>query len=212
MNPNIANNQLTLYPDKEINGDSTITLNQLKVSSFDDVKYISTKSSTFFEEALTPEEQATVKAFIKNIYTPSLNVNIYKTYLSYMTLNEEQKYIFHRIHNKISKSYNKEAYKELGVYTCSYGSVNSLNANPGTGKTLLSAIIAVTSQKSCGYIVYTNNLEVQLADVRGVESYTCCKFLMRSLNMKYYQVLALWSNIEKCEVDINTENMDSESF
>ena len=206
MNSNASNNQLTLYPEKETSANTPITLDQLKIQSFNDVKYISTKSTTFFEEALTPIEQAKVKAFIKSIYTKSLNVNIYKIYLSYMTLNEEQRYIFHRLHNKISKSYSKDIYDKVGEYICSYGSVNSLNANPGTGKTLLSAILAVTSQKSCGYIVYTNNLEMQLADVRGVESYTCCKFLMRSLNMKYYQVLALWSNIEKGEIDKSDEN------
>ena len=208
MNPSTLNNQLTLYPEKELTT-TDITLDHLKINSFNDVKYISTKSSNYFEEALTSEEQSKVKQFIKSIYTPSLNVNIYKIYLSYMTLNEEQRYIFHRIHNKISKSYDKDLYNKFGEYVCAYGSVNSLNANPGTGKTLLSAIIAVTSRKSCGYIVYTNNLEVQLSDVRGVESYTCCKFLMKSLQMKYYQVLSLWSNIEKGEIDCDKNKSDS---
>ena len=113
MNPSTLNNQLTLYPEKELTT-TDITLDHLKINSFNDVKYISTKSSNYFEEALTSEEQSKVKQFIKSIYTPSLNVNIYKIYLSYMTLNEEQRYIFHRIHNKISKSYDKDLYNKLG--------------------------------------------------------------------------------------------------
>ncbi|UOT91825.1 Helicase 2 [Aratus pisonii nudivirus] len=85
------------------------------------------------------------------------------------------------------------------------GSISTIDAGPGTGKTFLTACILMSYRHKSTYMVYTNKLCEAMSSVsfEGV-SLTCCKFLMNLLDYKYTKVKHLWNVkqsdlIEKCK-------------
>ncbi len=73
------------------------------------------------------------------------------------------------------------------------GSISTIDAGPGTGKTFLTACILMSYSKSSTYMVYTNRLSENMnALFFEGRSITCCKFLMTFLNMNYAKVKYMW--------------------
>lgn len=118
---------------------------------------------------------------------------LYKQYLIYPCLNGEQQLVYDRLFE-----------------ACRDGLAMCLDANPGTGKTfLISALAQVLSPKwSTQYIVYTKNLSLDLADVKCLNTMTCCKFLMRTLQIPFSTACNLWN----LKLDKFCDDLDENSF
>ena len=110
--------------------------------------------------------------------------NYLKVLIILNSLNVDQKNAFLDISNNLSNA---------------NGSISSIDAGPGTGKTFLTACLLMSYKNVSTYMVYTNKLSELMNGIffDGVST-TCCKFLMRVLKVNYLVVKYMW-NLKDCK-------------
>ena len=158
-------------------------LTDITLNSFEDIVWLSYKSLGKLGPYFSFDDKKILSKFIKEEYIQPILENCSKNYLKlfliYKTLNKEQKDVFLDIHNKMSSSSN---------------SIMCIDTGPGTGKTFIIASLAITCKIIPCYLVYTRKLEQQLSKICNLYTYTNCKFFMDSLNLSFFQQLAIWSS------------------
>lgn len=156
-----------------------VCLSDIAVTSFEDLVLLSIKSNATISKLIDIKKEAkTLLEFKLNHDYESMSNNLIKIYITLNALNEEQKIAFNNIH----KSLSEELY-----------SVHFIDAAPGTGKTFTIASIVLSLMDESNYIVYSNNLQTQLSSIRHLNTTTCCKFIMKGLQMNYYQSMYVWN-------------------
>nr|WOZ57649.1 helicase 2 [Menippe mercenaria nudivirus] len=131
-----------------------------------------------------------VKTEYKHYFDKVWVNNPIQTQIILNSLNDDQKNAFLKVFDNLQKP---------------NGSITTIDAGPGTGKTFLTACILMTYKLSAVYMVYTNRLSECMNELyfNGV-SVTCCKFLMNFLSLTYGHVKYMWylkdkTLIEKCQ-------------
>lgn len=163
---------------------------QKKLNSNDELYTLSIKSKNSLQAYVKDEIKLKMFKFKYKSYFDTVWVNNpIKLQIVLNSLNEDQTHTFFQIFDNFKSS---------------EGSVSTIDASPGTGKTFLTACILMSYAHSALYMVYTNKLSESMNNLYfdGVSS-TCCKFLMNILKLNYVKVKYLWylrgmSLSEKC--------------
>ncbi|UVX94928.1 helicase 2 [Callinectes sapidus nudivirus] len=153
----------------------------IKLRNLEDLITLSTKSrQSLFHHVKKIENLVQFKKTYSKYFECVWNENDIKIYIIVNSMNDDQKYVYFNIFDKIMNS--------------SKGSISSIDACPGTGKTFLTACILVSCNFDSTYMVYTNRLSESMNNIyfEGV-SITCCRFLMKLLKINYPKAKNLWN-------------------
>ncbi len=153
------------------------------INSFEALKYLSQKSLTYFNQALTKEEKLKLIEIYKKYQRPSMTLNAYKCALVMNSLSSEQMNVLVRIHDLITRC------EKDGVGSCVL-----LDASPGTGKTFLISALSLTLADRGLYVVYSNNLASSMAAVNNLKTMTNCKFLMDYFRISFMKAKYMWNS------------------
>lgn len=174
------------------NKTSNMDLKHVKIRNMDDLFALSIQSHQQLKAKIKDADK--MSNYIRNkykLYFESVWMDCpLQLQIILNSLNEDQKKVYFGIFNNLRRE---------------GGSVSTLDAGPGTGKTFLTACILLVYKKSATYMVYTNRLSESMNELFFTgQSLTCCKFLMNFLDLSYAKVKYMWylkgkELHEKCE-------------
>lgn len=167
-------------------------INDIKIKSIDNLFALSTQSKHHLHSRIRdlPALYKNIKKNYSRYFSTIWTNHPIQTQIILNSLNEDQKRTFFNIFDNLQKP---------------EGSISTIDAGPGTGKTFLTACILMTCNLSSVYMVYTNRLSESMNELFfDGKSLTCCKFLMNFFDWNYAKVKYMWylrekTFEEKCE-------------
>ncbi|UBZ25574.1 helicase 2 [Crangon crangon nudivirus] len=151
------------------------------LKTFNDILNLCVKSTGCLMAGLNDADRKLLHTFVQthqHTLLKTCHVNIPKIYIAYHSLSPEQRTVFLDLHRSFQST---------------TGSINCIDAGPGTGKTFMVCCLALTSTLDIRYLVYTRKLAQRMMNVIPLTASTCCKFIMGTMKINYMKSKYIWS-------------------